>query len=172
MADVLRSMVGEKCGKCRRRSAPCTRATTRGQPVSEDSSQIHRVVLQIAGRILSHNRVDFRRRRRHRQPVQPWREQPRPWPQAWQAKRPVRVVAHATGLLLATASATAPPGGRHGAPPDDDGLNRRDDLQLANALAASERPSSTSKSPRRRAIRGEHLARGSCSPTVFPPLSL
>ena len=44
------------------------------------------------------------------------------WPQAWQAKRPFRVVAHATGLLLATAPAVAPPGGRHRAPPDDDGL--------------------------------------------------
>ena len=51
-----------------------------------------------------------------------WRERPRPWPQAWQAKRPFRVVAHATGLLLATAPAVAPPGGRHRAPPDDDGL--------------------------------------------------
>ena len=51
-----------------------------------------------------------------------WRERPRPWPQAWQAKRPFRVVAHATGLLLATAPAVAPPGGRQRAPPDDDGL--------------------------------------------------
>ena len=48
-----------------------------------------------------------------------WRERPRPWPQAWQAKRPFRVVAHATGLLLATAPVVARPGGRHGAPPDD-----------------------------------------------------
>ena len=51
-----------------------------------------------------------------------WRERPHPWPQAWQAKRPFPVVAHATGLLLATARAVASPGGRHGAPPDDDGL--------------------------------------------------
>jgi hypothetical protein len=48
-----------------------------------------------------------------------WRERPRPWPQAWQTKRPFRVVAHATGLLLATAQAAAPPRGRHSAPPDD-----------------------------------------------------
>jgi len=32
------------------------------------------------------------------------------------------VVAHATVLLLATAPAVAPPGGRHRAPPEDDGL--------------------------------------------------
>ena len=39
------------------------------------------------------------------------RERPRPWPQAWQAKRPFRVVvAHATELQLATALAVAPPG--------------------------------------------------------------
>jgi hypothetical protein len=44
------------------------------------------------------------------------------WPQAWQTKRPFRVVAHATGLLLASARAVARPGGRHGPPPDDDGL--------------------------------------------------
>jgi hypothetical protein len=49
-----------------------------------------------------------------------WRERPRPWPQAWQAKWPFRVVAHATGLLLATVRAVAPPGGRHGPPPHDD----------------------------------------------------
>ena len=49
-----------------------------------------------------------------------WRERPRPWPQAWQTKRPFRVVAHATGLLLATAPAVATRG-RHRAPPDDDG---------------------------------------------------
>ena len=30
-----------------------------------------------------------------------WRERPRPWPQAWQAKRPFRVVAHATVNSLA-----------------------------------------------------------------------
>ena len=54
--------------------------------------------------------------------LQRWRERPHRWPQAWQANRPFRVVAHATVLLLATAPAPAPPGGRHRAPPEDDGL--------------------------------------------------
>ena len=51
-----------------------------------------------------------------------WRERPHRWPQAWQAKRPFRVVARATVFLLATAPAVALPGGRHRAPPEDDGL--------------------------------------------------
>jgi hypothetical protein len=55
-------------------------------------------------------------------PFERWRERPHRWPQAWQAKRPFRVVAHATGSLLATALAVAPPDGRHRAPPEDDGL--------------------------------------------------
>jgi hypothetical protein len=58
--------------------------------------------------------------------------------------------------LLATASAVAPPGGRHGAPPEDGALGaRRCLIRRARLL-------------QRFAVQGEHLARGPCSPRSSP----
>ncbi len=56
---------------------------------------------------LKHSRDQQRndRYRRGRRRCSAWRERPHPWPQGWQAKRPFRVVAHATVLLLAPAPA-------------------------------------------------------------------
>ena len=67
-----------------------------------------------------------------------WRERPRPWPQAWQAKRPIRVVAHATGLLLATAPAVGHQAVGTERRQTTTGCNLRDDLQLPCELAARE----------------------------------
>jgi hypothetical protein len=98
-------------------------------------------------------------------------ERPRPWPQAWQTKRPFRVVAHATALLLAPAPAVAPPGGRQGTPPDDNDRNQCDDLLLRSTLTARECRSLLGRIVQRSAVRGEHLARGPSSPLCSPSRS-
>ena len=101
-------------------------------------------------------------------PFKPWRERPHRWPQAWQAKRPFRVVAHATGLLLATAPAVARPGGRHRAPPEDDGLQPA--RYLAVAGGAPPRASRVS-CPGQILDAGQskgNTSRGGVFPPVFP----
>ncbi len=56
---LLAKMIIEKFRTFRERSATRSRMTTHVQPASEDRSEIHRVVLQIAGRILPNKQVDF-----------------------------------------------------------------------------------------------------------------
>ena len=156
-------------GTFRRRSAPCTRVTTHVQPVSEDSSEIHRVVLQIAGRILTHKRVDFRRRHGPRQLVQPWRERPRPWPQAWQAK-PAAVSGGRSRHGIAIRDRTGRGGQAGGTQrrPTTTACNLHGDLQLSSVFGARESPALLSRIPRRCAAQGEHLARGPVPPPCSP----
>jgi hypothetical protein len=87
-------------------------------------------------------------------------------PQAWQAKRSFRVVAHATGLLLATARAVAPPGGRHRAPPEDNGLQHARRL----AVVPQARRAPVVFVDRNEILDEDQSGGTPCAEGVFPPV--
>jgi hypothetical protein len=99
---------------------------------------------------------------------QRWRERPRRWPRAWHVTRSFRVVAHAAGLLLAPASAVARPGGRHRAPPEDDGLQPARRSEVAGCARRARVALVARTNPRCWPIQGEHLARRGVPPGVPP----
>jgi hypothetical protein len=168
MADVLWRMVGEKFGNFRKRSAPCTRVTTHVQPAQKTAQRFSELFSRLRLESSRTTRCTFRRRHGHRQPVQPWRERPRPWPQAWQAMRPFRVVAHATGLPLATARAVRHQAGGTERRPMTTGCNIRGQTGLSSALTAPESLRATSKDPSTLSSPGGTPRAKGCSPPVFP----
>jgi hypothetical protein len=68
--------------------------------------------------------------------LQQWRERPHRWPQAWQAKRSFRVVAHATGLLWRPLRQQRHRVGGTERRPRTRGCNSHDDRKLPDALTA------------------------------------
>ena len=99
-----------------------------------------------------------------------WRERPRAWPPAWQAKRPFRVVAHATRLLLATARAEAVPGGRHRAPPEALFNKSQCWLQLSGGASRAALRSTHVESMVEGCDQRGNTSRESLFPLLFPPL--
>jgi hypothetical protein len=99
-----------------------------------------------------------------------WRERPTPLAAGLAGQAALRVVAHATGLAFATARAVRHQAGGTERRPTTTACNLRDDLQLPSELAARESPIRRGRFLQRYAVQGEHLARGPCSPTVFPPV--
>jgi hypothetical protein len=111
------------------------------------------------------------RHRRGRRRFSTWRERPHPWPRAWHAKRSFQMVAHATVLLLTTAPGAAPAGGRHRAPPGDDGLQPERRWAVAGyAHRASVGFTDMKESSEHRCRKGNTL-REALFPSLFPPPS-
>jgi hypothetical protein len=123
MADDLRRnhrrKFGRICGGSEESSDATTRPrSARGSPGEHRQDRVMDLATENRWKRSRYLRRNGRRRHGSRR-QSAWRERPHPWPRAWQAKPPFRVVAHATALLLATAPAVAPPGGRHRTPPEE-----------------------------------------------------
>ena len=78
------------------------------------------------------------------------------------------MVAHATGLLLATARQWRHQAGGTERRPTTTVCNLRDDSQLPVRSPRASRVRWPGGSSTHASIQGEHLARGPCSPSVFP----
>ena len=141
--------------------------SARGSPGEHGQDRVVDLATEDRLKDSRYSRGNRRRRHESRRPSA-WRKRPHRWPQAWQANRPFRVVAHATGLLLAILRQW-----RHEA----GGTKRRPRITAAICtttcscparLTARQSCSLTRTSPRRRPVRGEHLAR-SPVPLPVPP---
>jgi hypothetical protein len=100
-----------------------------------------------------------------------WRERPRPWPQGWQAKRSFRLVAHATGLVLATAEQWRHQAGGTERRPRTTVCNLHEESPLSYALAARESPAATWEDPSTLCCTGGTPRARAGSPRCSPPFS-